>query len=198
VNEISEISSVSEISEVRFRAATAADASAIAHLRVDSWRATYRGVMPDAYLDNMQAEQSAAMWAQVLAVDAAGICVFVAEVEAKSDRGAEIVGFASGMLLTPEKLDCNAELTGIYIKPIAQRGGVGRRLVSLVAQRLQQSGAVSLLSWVISENQPARKFHEELGAELLVEQAFAWDGLDLLEVGYGWQDLDALLEKCET
>jgi ribosomal protein S18 acetylase RimI-like enzyme len=198
VNEISEISVASKISEVRFRAATVADASAIAALRVESWRATYRGVMPDAYLDNMHAEESAFMWAQVLAAKASGICVFVAEASVDTDADAEIVGFASGMLLTPEKLDCNAELTGIYIKPIAQRGGVGRRLVSLVAQRLQQSGAVSLLSWVISENQPARKFHEELGAELLVEQAFAWDGLDLLEVGYGWQDLDALLTKCEA
>lgn len=180
------------MTEISFRPAVVDDAQAIAALRVDSWRATYRGIMPDAYLDNMQTEQSAAMWQQVLSIDASAICVFVAE------AGAEIVGFASGMLLTPEKFDCNAELTGIYIKPIAQRGGVGRRLLWLVAQRLQQAGALSLLSWVISENQAARKFHEELGAELLVEQAFTWDELDLMEVGYGWQNLDALLAKCEA
>lgn len=184
------------MTEINFRPAVVEDAQAIAALRVDSWRATYRGVMPDAYLDNMQAEQSAAMWQQVLSIAASGICVFVAEAGVGAE--AEIVGFASGMLLTPEKFDCNAELTGIYIKPIAQRGGVGRHLLSLVTHRLQQTGALSLLSWVISENQAARKFHEELSAELLVEQAFTWDNLDLMEVGYGWKNLDALLEKCEA
>jgi ribosomal protein S18 acetylase RimI-like enzyme len=116
--------------------------------------------------------------------------VFVAQ------AGDEIVGFAAGMLLTPEKFDCDAELTAIYIKPIAQRGGVGRRLVALVTHYLQQVGAVALLAWVITDNQPARRFYEELGAELLVEQPFTWDGLDLMEAGYGWNDLTALQLAC--
>lgn len=179
------------MTEISFRPATADDAAAIAAVRVDSWRATYRGVMPDAYLDSMRAEESAAMWSQVLNARMPGICVYVAE------AGTEIVGFAAGMLLSPEKLDCNAELTAIYIKPIAQRGGVGRRLLSLVVQQLQQFGAVSLLAWVISENQPARRFYEELGAKLLVEQPFTWDGLDLMEAGYGWHDLPALQDACD-
>jgi ribosomal protein S18 acetylase RimI-like enzyme len=178
------------MTEISFRLATADDAAAIAAVRVDSWRATYRGVMPDAYLDNMRAEESTAMWSQVLNAKMPGICVYVAE------AGTEVVGFVAGMLLTPEKLDCNAELTAIYIKPIAQRGGVGRRLLSLAAHQLQQYGAVSLLTWVITDNQPARKFYEELGAELLVEQAFTWDGLDLMEAGYGWNDLTALQVAC--
>ena len=32
--------------------------------------------------------------------------------------------------------------------------------------------------------------------ELLVEQPFEWDGVDLVEVGYGWRDPDALLAAC--
>lgn len=180
------------MTEIGFRRATAGDAAAIAALRVESWRATYRGVMPDAYLDGMRTEESAAMWTQVLSADVAGICVFVAE------AGDEIVGFAAGMLLAPEKLDCNAELTAIYLKPIAQRGGVGRRLLALVAEALQQRGAVSLLVWVISDNQAARRFYEKLGAELLVEQPFTWDGLDLMEAGYGWHDLSALQQACSA
>jgi hypothetical protein len=35
-----------------------------------------------------------------------------------------------------------------------------------------------------------------LGGELLVEQPFQWDGLDLVEAGYGWRDLPALAEAC--
>lgn len=178
------------MTEITFRRATVDDAAAIATLRVDSWRDTYRGVMPDAFLDNMRAEESAAMWVQVLTAGVAGICVYVAQ------AGTEIVGFAAGMLLTPEKFDCNAELTAIYLKPIAQRGGVGRRLLALVAGALQQGGASGLLVWVIADNQAARQFYERLGAELLIEQPFTWDGLDLLEAGYGWRDLAALQQAC--
>lgn len=178
------------MTEITFRRATAADAAAIAALRVDSWRTTYRGVMPDAYLDGMRAEESTAMWLQVLNADLPTIAVFVAE------AGSELVGFAAGMLLMPEKFDLNAELTAIYLKPIAQRGGVGRRLLAMIASTLQLQGATGLLVWVIAGNQAARQFYEQMGAELLIEQPFTWDGLDLMETGYGWRDLTALRQAC--
>jgi ribosomal protein S18 acetylase RimI-like enzyme len=178
------------VTEITFRRATADDAAAIAALRVESWRTTYRGVMPDAYLDGMRAEESTAMWSQVLLADVPTISVCVAE------AGDELVGFASGMLLSPEKLGFNAELTAIYLKPIAQRGGVGRRLLAMIANAMQHQGAGNLMVWVIADNQPARKFYEELGAELLVEQPFTWDGLELTEAGYGWRDLAALQQSC--
>ncbi|CAL61037.1 putative Acyl-CoA N-acyltransferase (Nat) [Herminiimonas arsenicoxydans] len=178
------------MTEITFRPATADDAAAIAALRVDSWRATYRGVMPDAYLDGMRAEESATMWSQVLLANVPTISIFVAV------AGDEIVGFAAGMLLMPAKFELNAELTAIYLKPIAQRGGVGRRLLALVAGALQQQGASGLLVWVIADNQAARQFYEQLGAELLIEQPFTWDGLNLMEAGYGWRDMAALQQAC--
>jgi RimJ/RimL family protein N-acetyltransferase len=52
-----------------------------------------------------------------------------------------------------------------------------------------------LLVWVLAGNQAARKFYERLGARLLIEQPFSWDGMDLLEAGYGWRDLSALASK---
>ena len=45
-----------------------------------------------------------------------------------------------------------------------------------------------------SKNQPARAFYERLGGELIAEQTFQWDGVDLVEVGYAFRDLDALAE----
>lgn len=178
------------MTEITFRRATVNDAAAIAALRVDSWRVTYRGVMPDAYLDSMRADESTEMWLQVLNANLPTIAVVVAE------AGTELVGFAAGMLLMPEKFDLNAELTAIYLKPIAQRGGVGRRLLAMVASALQLQGATGLLVWVIAGNQAARQFYEQMGAELLIEQPFTWDGLDLMETGYGWRDLTALRQAC--
>ena len=54
------------------------------------------------------------------------------------------------------------------------------------------------MTWVIAGNKAARAFYEHLGAELLIEQPFQWDGMDLVEAGYGWRDLDALAAACAS
>lgn len=181
---------MSSIKEINLRRATVADAEAIAAVRIESWLATYRGIIPDAYLDGMKLEESINHWRTILeALPAAGerICVFVAESEG------QIIGFASGMLLPEPKLEMNAELTAVYLRPAWQRSGIGRRMVQKVARTLQAQGSHSLLVWVITENAIARNFLEELGGALLLEQKFSWDGLDLMEAGYGWRDLSVLM-----
>jgi ribosomal protein S18 acetylase RimI-like enzyme len=183
-------STVSLIKEVSLRRATVADAEAIAAVRVESWQTTYRGMIPDTYLDQMRIEDSFLHWKQILeALPSAGdrVCVYVAESEG------HIIGFASGMLLPEPKLGMRAELTAIYLRPAWQRSGIGRRLLQKVARTLQAQGADNLLVWVISGNAIARNFYEDLGATLLHEQAFTWDGIDLKEVGYGWRDLSVLM-----
>ena len=159
------------------------DARAIAQVRVDSWRTTYKGMIPDAYLAAMRVDDSAALWLRVLSAASSKASVFVA------DNGGDLVGFAAGNLLAEPRHGLDAELTAIYLRRDRQRAGIGRRLVA--AQRAL--GATGMLTWVIAGNRGARAFYEALGAELLVEQPFQWDGMDLVEAGYGWRDLNALL-----
>jgi len=177
--------------DVTLRPAVLQDAAGIAKVRVDSWRATYRGMIPDSYLDGMRVEDSTALWQRILsAPEGANRNVFVAESQN------EIIGFAAAMMLNEEKFGCNAELTGIYLQPHAQRLGVGRSMVGAVAKACLTRGAHGMLVWVISANQIGRKFYEKLDGEFLIEQPFTWDGLDLHETGYGWRNLPGLLESC--
>jgi GNAT superfamily N-acetyltransferase len=171
------------VGEVVIRRATVADASVIAAVRIDSWRATYRGIIPDDYLDGMKVEDSTAIWSRILSATSSAANVFVAEVDG------EVLGFAAGMTLKEAKLGYDSELTAIYLEPSVQRAGIGRRLVAHVAATLASAGANNMLVWVLAENRQARQFYEMLGAELLVEQPFSWDGLDLQEAGYGWRTI---------
>ena len=175
---------------ITVRRAAAGDAPAIARVRVESWRTTYRGMIPDAYLDSMQVDASTAIWDRVLTAGANTTSVFVAE------HADEIVGFASGAMLKEQKYGIDAELVAIYLRREFQHVGLGRRLVGSVADAQSAFGATGLLTWVIAGNKLARTFYERLGGELLVEQPFQWDGMDLVEVGYGWRDLRALAEAC--
>lgn len=171
------------VGDVVIRRATVADAGVIAAVRIDSWRTTYRGIIPDDYLDGMKVEDSKAIWSRILAATSNAANVFVAEVDG------EVLGFAAGMTLAEAKLGFDSELTAIYLEPSVQRAGIGRKLVARVAAALASAGANNMLVWVLADNRPARQFYEMLGAELLAEQPFSWDGLDLQEAGYGWRTI---------
>jgi GNAT superfamily N-acetyltransferase len=175
---------------ITLRRASPGDAPAIARVRVESWRTTYRGMIPDAYLDGMQVDASTAIWDRVLTVGPSTTSVFVA------DHAGDIVGFGAGTMLETPKYGIDAELVAIYLRREFQHTGLGRRLVGAVVDAERTHGATGLIAWVIAGNKPARAFYERLGGELLVEQPFQWDGLDLVEVGYGWRDLRALAEAC--
>jgi len=178
------------VSLIQVRRATAADAPAIARVRVDSWRTTYRGMIPDAYLDGMQVEASTALWDRVLTAGPNTTSVFVAE------NSADIVGFACGTMLKEPKHGLDAELAAAYLRREFQRAGLGHRLVGAVVDAQRGHGATGFLTWVIAGNKGARAFYQRLGGELIVEQPFQWDGMDLVEAGYGWRDLDALASAC--
>jgi len=178
------------VSDVDIRAAQPADAQAIAQVRIDSWRTTYRGLIPDAYLDGMTVEASTALWQRVLQAESAAASVFVAV------RDGEVVGFAAGNALKEPKHGADAELTAVYLRRDAQRMGVGHRLVGAVVAAEQARGASAIIVWTIAGNRGARAFYESLGGELVVEQPFVWDGMDLVEAGYVWRDLPALAAAC--
>jgi GNAT superfamily N-acetyltransferase len=174
------------------RRAAPRDAEAIARVRIDGWRTSYRGLIPAAYLDGMQVDASTALWDKILAAGPNPASVFVAS------HGDEVIGFAAGSLLAEPKFGLNAELTAVYLRREFQRVGLGRRLIAAVVDGQRALGATGMIVWVIAANKPARTFYEALGAELLVEQAFQWDGMDLPEAAYGWRDLDALAAACRA
>jgi ribosomal protein S18 acetylase RimI-like enzyme len=171
---------------VPIRCALPDDAPGIAQVRIASWRTTYRGMIPESYLDGMKLEDSTALWQRVLTAGRNTTSVFVAEDEAG------VCGFAAGLMLPERKFDIDAELTAIYLRPDRQRMGLGRRLVGEVTKAQRAHGASGLLTWVIAGNHGARTFYERLGGEILTEQPFQWDGMNLVEAGYGWRDLDTL------
>ncbi|MCU6433005.1 GNAT family N-acetyltransferase [Undibacterium sp. Jales W-56] len=182
------MSAANIMKEISLRRATVADAQAIAAVRIESWRATYRGIMPDDYLDEMKLDDSTAIWEKVLSAGNDAICVFVAIADN------EIIGFASGMLLKEEKQGMHAELTAIYLRTAFQNSGIGQRMLQKVARTLQAMGASNMLVWVLTGNKAARQFYENFGGQFLVEQDFIWDELELQEVAYGWPDLNELTQ----
>ena len=175
---------------VAIRSATPGDAAAIARVRIAGWRTAYRGIVPDSYLDAMQEEPSAAMWERVLAAGSNAVSVVVA-----TDAD-EVIGFAASNRLPEPKHAMDSELTAIYLLPPWRRSGVGHRLVHEAVRAQRARGASGMIAWALARNRSGRAFFERLGGELVVEQPFEWDGMELFEAGYAFRDLDALVARC--
>jgi hypothetical protein len=102
------------------RQAGIGDAADIAFVHVESWRSTYSGIVPDAYLASLSRETRAQKWRQWLVPR--DPVVFVAEDESG------IFGFVSGGRLGEAVSDYDCGLHAIYLLLGRQRQGVGHRL----------------------------------------------------------------------
>jgi GNAT superfamily N-acetyltransferase len=171
------------------RRATAEDSGAIARIQVDTWRTTYRGIVPHKYLDEMEVVPRAEYWRDHLAAEASR--VYVAETNGK------VCGFISGGPLREPLLDFDGESVGeiaaIYIVFEAQRRRCGRAMMQRLAQNLLREGFKSAVVWVLERN-PACGFYARLGGELVAQKLITIRGADLVEVAYGWKDLRLLAE----
>lgn len=111
---------------MKIRAATPEDATAIGHVHVDSWRTTYRDLMPTSVLAALSVEQRAAMWRQAAEAAQRGESrsfLLVAE-----DPAEGIVGFAWAGPERDEDSRFDGELYAIYLLERHQGRGVGRQL----------------------------------------------------------------------
>lgn len=172
------------------REATCDDAAGVARVHVESWRTTYRGIMPDTVLDSLTPEQRLPNWQRRLCGGPNGDFVFVAE-----RFSGEVIGFASGGAEREGTPGYESELQAIYLLEAAQGLGIGGRLFHAIAERLHRAGMRSMLLWVLAENTPARGFYERIGGEYVQTKTFEIGGAMLDEVAYGWPDLEGLVRS---
>jgi ribosomal protein S18 acetylase RimI-like enzyme len=164
-----------------------ADAEALGRVHVTSWRETYRGLLPDAYLARMSAEAHTRRFARALLHPRPDDVTLAA-----ADR-AGIVGYAQG---GPSRRGRSgeAEVATLYLLKSAQNRGVGARLLTETARALAARGAVSLVVSVLRDNVAARAFYEHLGGVAEPPRLEPGPGgAPLQEVAYGWADIRTLI-----
>jgi ribosomal protein S18 acetylase RimI-like enzyme len=171
---------------VAVRRATEDDAEAIERIRVETWRATYRGLLPDGLIDqlapNVERRRERLRSAPHSALN------FVAE------EGSDVVGYAFAGPERTHDREYAGEVYAIYVLPAAQGRGHGRALIRECARELAAGGMTSLLIWVLRENQIGRGFYERLGGTRVREKPLEeFAGAEAhIEIGYGWKNISSL------
>ncbi|WP_353062752.1 GNAT family N-acetyltransferase [Tunturibacter psychrotolerans] len=161
------------------RVATVQDANAIARVHVESWRTTYAGIVPEAYLASLEVEQREGSWREWLGLD---VDVFVAEVDG------EVVGFVGGGAIREPVEGFDGELFAIYLLREAQRRGIGMALLKRLAGSLKKRRLGSMVAWVLEDNSSGG-FYSRSGGVRVASKEMEVGGVMLPVVAYGWNDL---------
>jgi len=132
------------------RDSTPDDPPAIARLHAANWRAAYRGLLPDSFLDGGLAEHMAACWA---ALPGPGWRLRVA---GEADA---LLGFASFATDTAE----GPYLDNLHVSANARGSGLGRALMRDMAETLRDAGQGRVYLIVLKDNVAARAIYEKPG-----------------------------------
>lgn len=164
---------------IQIRPMTVLDAKEVAVIHTESWQYAYKGIVPQDYLDAIDADKRAVNWAKGIEEDS-NLIRLVAVEEGK------ILGFACG-LNTRDKQNphMEAELWAIYVSPKEINKKVGSTLFEAFKTSLLEKNMMTMNIWVFKDNHNARKFYEKMGGKLSTyKKIIEIDGEKLAEVSY--------------
>ncbi|MGG0792214.1 MULTISPECIES: GNAT family N-acetyltransferase [Bacillaceae] len=170
---------------MKIRKAIEEDVNGIANVHINSWKTTYKGILPEQYLSSMNLEAKKKNWLRNLKM--LHNATFVAE-----SANGEIIGFAAG---GPEQTNdprIQGEVYAIYFLKEYQRQGLGRKMIKAVIHELIEMGHKNLIIWALKDN-PSCDFYNTLGGQVIAEKTVKMAGIELIEVGFGWEDIQDIL-----
>jgi len=144
---------------MNLRRGVAEDAPAVARLVVEAWRAAYRGIVPDVFLEKLDSGRRAERLRQSFASGSE-------ETHVAEEEG-EVAGFVTlGGCRDRGAAPTTGEIWGVYVEPRRWGEGIGTGLVREAERRLVDRGATEAALWVFEGNARARRFYEAAGYAL--------------------------------
>jgi GNAT superfamily N-acetyltransferase len=174
-------------SMVRIRRATTDDSAGLTKVQVDSYRRSYATFLPHDYVAQFSYEEQEKDWQEWMTAHPSDL-LYLAET-----CDGETAAYALARAGLSDIPPYDSELLALHVRDLQQRHGIGRRLLTTIAQELKQQGSPSLMVWVANRN-PARLFYERLGGVMIGERIVHLREGDvaLVEVACGWSSIESL------
>jgi GNAT superfamily N-acetyltransferase len=173
--------------DLQIRRAEPGDAAQIARVHLESWKTTYAGIIPAAYIASLNVQTGQQHWRQRIEENI--VDIFVAQ---QGEDNSSIFGFICGGQIRESIGNYDGELHAIYLLQQCQQQGAGRALVRTLAATLHHKGFKSMIVWALQDN-PAVEFYRRLGALPLRTKTINIGGKDLTDLALGWLSLASLL-----
>ncbi|MBC8479593.1 MAG: GNAT family N-acetyltransferase [FCB group bacterium] len=142
------------------RPASPQDASALARLHIDSWRAAYCRFVPADYLARLDHQKRTKRFVEIFTAGPDETYVI--------EDGNDIPGFLTIGQCRDVDMDPleTGEIWGIYLSPRFWRKGIGTLLCRYGEEKLFSRGCKQITLWVFEANADARSFYEAMGFKL--------------------------------
>jgi len=148
------------------------DFNAISRIYALSWKAAYKNIVPQQFLDELPENR----WAEVLRNSTYDNFVML--------KNGEYIGTSGVCLARDETMSGWGEIMSIYLLPEYFGKGFGKPLFDNSISALLDKGYNKIYIWVLEQNIIARKFYEKNGFSLLDSKPNNIGGKDLMSVRY--------------
>ncbi|WP_268627743.1 GNAT family N-acetyltransferase [Paenibacillus alvei] len=152
---------------------------------MDSWRTTYKGVIPDDFLSKLSYKKRTDVW--IKNIENEDNFVVLAE-----NPEGQIVGFAD--CGKRETVPNSGDLTSIYILKEYHGIGLGKELLKQLFLHFKFLGYENIFVDVLEDNK-TRYFYEHYGAKLCDSTQIIIGGKVLNELTYEWDNIDEVIAK---
>lgn len=165
---------------MNIRFATTEDCYMISKINYDNWMKTYKGILPDEFLNHLDIEQIRKEYVQLISDNEKQIFVAL-------DEKNEILGFA---LFEPDLDEDNCiYLASLHVDGGAQGKGIGTSLLIKVGQYGLDSGYENMSICILKGNRNARNLYVKLGAEHYKDFEDNFHGVKTKSEKLLWNDL---------
>ena len=164
-----------ELSDIELRRVSPDDLDAIVSVHIRSWQHTYRGLLPEEFLQGLDPDPRRQYWSERIKLDATPRHRVVVAAANKTTIGfvytcpntsADAPDAPREARSTESPVGNTAPvglLEYIHVDPDWLGKGIGKSLMHAAMQEMRQEGFDSSVLWVIRENSRARRFYESVG-----------------------------------
>lgn len=161
------------------RYAVPEDIPGMGRVYVDTWKAAYRGMIPEEYLHSLTYEGWEEKYRSRYAIQE-GYHLAVLDLDGR------IIGVSSFMKARDEDLpETFGEIVSIYVLPEYWHMGYGRRLLGFAAAEMKEFGFDGCALWTLEDNLRAQKAYERFGfSRDGARKSYAFSGTPVWEIRY--------------
>lgn len=156
--------------EIMIRKVEKEDVRQIAEILVEDWQKAYRGIMDDAFLDAMNADQR-------YEIEVKRYQKYIVAVD-----GNEVLGYAWLEMAGDEPADC--EVIALYVRYSKRNNGIGKLLMQYAISHFKETGKKRMIVWCLKENLESRKFYEKVGGKEFRTGTHNWGGKEYEMISY--------------
>jgi len=171
------------VSAITVRIATPNDSTAIARIKIETWRHAYAHILDAAVLNGLDLGRESARWRERIAEHADNECTWVAV------DGYEVIGY---LVVGPNRFPeapCDGELQAIYVMPSHHKRGVGLALMRVGVPWMIEHGYESMAVFVFRDNPLGVGFYKSLGAQFNNSGDLEIGGKTYADESYVWKSL---------